>query len=104
MIGPKATLADIVLCEIPDVVDLMCYEEMPTEDELNQVDQGSASQSREGQRHSEDQVFVIETLCGRCEQHIRVCIECQTVTTHALETLLLRDLQILCPDCYRQII
>lgn len=103
MIGPKPTLRDIVLTEVPDVIDLTCNEEMPSEEEFNQVDQGSVSQLREGQRRSEDQVFVIETFCGRCEQHIRVCIECQTSTTLALETLLLKDLQILCPDCYKQI-
>lgn len=96
MIGKAPTLADIVLSEIPDVVDLTCNETMPSEEELDQInDRGVGRRTRE-------QVFVILTQCGRCEADIRLCIECFPESTLLLESLLLRDLQILCPDCYKR--
>lgn len=96
MIGEAPTLKDIILTETPVAVDLFCDEQMPTEEEFDELD---SLQLREGPRPRE-QVFVIYTACGRCEADIRVCIECEHQSVLILEQLLLQDLQILCPECY----
>ncbi|AHJ81391.1 putative E7 oncogenic protein [Eptesicus serotinus papillomavirus 2] len=97
MIGNAPTLKDIVLTEIPEAVDLLCHETMPSEEELG------AGDSHSGNRPRAQQVHVILTWCGRCDQDIRVCIETEQQSLVILESLLLKDLQILCPECYQNL-
>lgn len=60
MIGPQATISDIVLTEQPpETVDLRCYEQMPPEEE--------ESETRD--------LYRVAAPCGLCSSRVRfVCL------------------------------
>ncbi|ACC99409.1 E7 [Macaca fascicularis papillomavirus 9] len=97
MIGPKATLQDIVLELEPEVVDLMCHEELDSsedEDEdaihhqyydVTPVEQGSQ--------------YRIVCDCYSCGNTLRLVVHSTEADVRVLEDLLMGTLEIVCPRC-----
>jgi len=85
MIGPEATLHDIVLTEQPpETVDLHCYEQMPPEEE--------ESETRDLYRVAAD--------CGLCRSRVRfVCLAEQEDIRHFQD--LLFGISFVCLRCVK---
>lgn len=94
MIGKEVTVQDFVL-ELsaiqPEVlpVDLLCEEELPNEQET------------EEELDIERTVFKIVAPCGCscCQVKLRLFVNATDSGIRTFQELLLRDLQLLCPEC-----
>lgn len=86
MIGPcpASALQDIVLQEQPENVDLLCNEELPSEEELDLAP------------------YQILTTCGTCDSQIKIVVFCDLQTIRQLQQLLLGSLRVVCPLCARR--
>ncbi|AGV05015.1 E7 [Castor canadensis papillomavirus 1] len=87
MIGPHPTLKDIVLQEVPEVVDLNCYEQVPPEDILLE-EVGRVSD-----------LYQVVCHCARCDHLIRLTLIAEHAALQVLHQLLCGDISIVCPSC-----
>lgn len=95
MIGAAPTLQDIVLSEVPEPVDLMCHEAMPTEEEL-----GTANTQR--RPRPEKRLYMVYCTCGTCGSNIKLAVQCAADTLRVFQQLFLGGLDIICPGCHNR--
>ncbi|AAZ39521.1 E7 protein [human papillomavirus 102] len=95
MHGHAATIADIVLEELPDVIDLYCNEQAidssEEEDERDCVRDQLAEQAK--------QAYRVVTKCGMCGQSLRLAVLCGDTDIRRLQELLVNAVDIVCPSC-----
>lgn len=87
MIGQQVTLQDILLEELPEPISLLCDEQLPSEEELEQEEQVQCDTYR------------VQVLCPHCDEILCVAIHCSQDTVRRLEQLLLQDLRFVCRQC-----
>lgn len=93
MLGPTATIPDITLLDLSQVV--------PAEDD--QPDVGSSSLSPDSLGEEEELTLVdpyrIKTTCHGCEKTLRFIVVSGETSLRQFQGLLLTDLSFLCPTC-----
>nr|UJP71353.1 E7 protein [human papillomavirus 115] len=91
MIGKEATIHDIVLEDLSELVqpiDLHCNEELPDE------------QEEEEELAPDRTPFKVIVYCGgSCGTKLRIFLLSTTYGIRLLEDLLLNELALLCPQC-----
>ncbi|AEM05817.1 E7 [Peromyscus papillomavirus 1] len=86
MIGPEATLRDIVLEESPpETVSLYCDETLSEEEEEEEAESISP--------------YRVYAPCYRCDRSVRLVVSATENGIRGLEKLLLGDVSIVCPSC-----
>ncbi|AOY65115.1 E7 [Equus caballus papillomavirus 8] len=93
MRGRNVTLRDIVLEERPQLVDLHCDEQLPPEEEEEEV--------ANYEEVVEVTPYRVALPCGVCASPLRLFIQATDEGRRGLELLLFRDLAIICPSCAR---
>ncbi|ADQ39307.1 E7 [Colobus guereza papillomavirus 2] len=92
MIGKDADLQDIIL-ELSEIqpegqpVDLLCEEELPAEQELEEEPTTART------------TFKVVAPCGCCEANLRLFVRATTFGIRTLQDILTEELQLLCPEC-----
>ncbi|AAD38969.1 transforming protein [human papillomavirus 83] len=96
MHGHTATIAEIVLEEIPDIVDLYCNEQgIDSSEEEDDRDCGVRDQLAEQAK----QAYRVLTVCGMCGQALRLAVLCEDADLKRLQDLLVNAVDIVCPGC-----
>ncbi|AHZ58194.1 E7 protein [Human papillomavirus type 72b] len=97
MHGQVATIKDIVLEELPDVVDLLCHEQLldSSESESEGEDERDSVQPVE----QAQQAYGVVTTCGSCCCPVRLVVQCGDADLKVLQQLLQDNVSIVCPRC-----
>lgn len=90
MRGNSLDLQDIVLNELPENVDLHCYEVLQDEEEEQQVHQPMGRDA-----------FEVAICCGICHRPIKFVCFASISTLQQLESLLFGSLDFVCHPCVR---
>ena len=88
MKGNQVTLQDVVLELEPLPVDLYCEEELPTELEAEE---------------EPVKPYKVVAPCGCCDSRLRLYIFATNFGIRTLQSLLLEDINLLCPTCRQRI-
>lgn len=99
MHGQVATIKDIVLQELPDVVDLHCNEQLLDSSESESEDERDGVGVQEQLVEQAQQAYGVVTTCGRCYCPVRLVVQCRDADVKALQQLLQDNLSIVCPRC-----
>ena len=96
MIGKEATLPDIVLQEeFGQPIDLQCYENLPAEVPAEQDTEEELIQGIP---------YKVSACCGGgCGSRLRVFVLATDRAIREFQSLLLEELQFLCPECREEI-
>lgn len=86
MQGDVATLPDIILESLIFPANLECAESLSPDSDAE-----------------EEQVYKVDTNCHTCGAGLRICVVASSFAIRSLHTLLLRDLNLLCPHCVRSL-
>ena len=90
MVGNEVTLQDIVLELEPQAIDLFCYEEeLPTEQDPSSAEEPDPVKIP----------YKVVAPCGCCGSRLRLCLLATISGIRTLETLLLEEINLLCPPC-----
>lgn len=98
MHGQVATIKDIVLQELPNVVDLHCHEQLLDSSESESEDDRDGVHEQQPVEQAQ-QAYRVVTTCGICWCPVRLTVQCRDADVKVLQQLLLDDLSIVCPCC-----
>ncbi|ATQ38078.1 E7 [Alphapapillomavirus 3] len=96
MHGQVATIKDIVLEEVPDVVDLHCNEQVLDSSESEEEDDRDSVQQPVEQAQ---QAYRVVTTCGSCWCPVRLVVQCGDADLKVLQQLLEDNVSLVCPRC-----
>ena len=92
MIGNQVTIQDIVLELEPYPIDLFCEEEeLPTEQDID------------AEEESQKIPYKVVAPCGCCDSRLRLYIFATNLGIRTFQSLLLEDINLLCPTCRQRI-
>ena len=86
MRGVCATIPDIVLERLVLPANLVCNESLSPDEEPE-----------------EEHNYTVDSICHNCGARLRVCVAASAAAIRKLQTLLLSELQFVCPTCARQL-
>lgn len=86
MIGQCPTICDILLTEVPEAIDLHCYEQMPPEEQEEEQD------ARNPYRVTVD--------CGLCKRTVKFVVLSDSEDIRALQEVLF-TVSFLCLECVK---
>lgn len=84
MRGEIATIPDIVLEALVLPANIICDESLSLDEQPE-----------------EEQSYKIDTICHCCGVRLRVCVVASDSAIRGLQTLLLGELHLICPNCAR---
>ena len=84
MRGNAIPLPEVILQDTPEVLDLLCHEEIEVEEEVEPIIV---------------QPYEVQVTCGLCEERIRFYVAATSESIRSLQQLLLEDLRFCCRRC-----